>query len=57
MRRKILKRKHVVRGKANDPVRIDSSGKVATRAEGWLQSFRSLIIRNNHDDHLLGGTG
>ena len=56
VRRKILKREHVVRGQTNDPIWIDGSGQVAAGAERKLQSLSRFVVGNNHDDRLLGGT-
>jgi len=55
--RKILKREHVVGGKANHASGIDGARKFAASPQGALEGLRRLVIGNQYDDRLTGRAG
>ena len=53
--REILKRKHVVGGKADNACGINRAGKFAAGLEERLEGFGGFVVGDDDDDGLLGG--
>ncbi len=56
VRRKIFKGKHIVGGKAHHTRGIDGAGELASGLQQRLECLGGLVVGNDYDRRLLGGT-
>jgi hypothetical protein len=57
VRRDAFEGKDIVRGEAQDALRLEGTGEVGGSAERCFERFSGLVVGDEHDDGGLGGVG